>query len=143
MNSKYEEKIEYEKFIRSLNIVPNHNYIEVSKGPNPAIFTYAKGSAVYEAFISKPYLLVFTHNEIILKGYGVDIQKRFSHEGIHKFKARELPLTSYHCISFKVFNKKYYFYIDADDVFSFGESSYSSVNYYLLREKNFFGLLNM
>lgn len=29
MISKYEEKIEYEKFISSLNIVPNHNYIEV------------------------------------------------------------------------------------------------------------------
>ncbi|HJG22102.1 hypothetical protein F6X86_03935 [Enterococcus durans] len=143
MISKYEEKIEYEKFISSLNIVPNHNYIEVSKGSNPAIFTYANGSAVYEFFISKQYLLIFTHSEIILKKYGVDIPKRISHKDIYEFQARELPLTSFHCISFKAFNRKYYFYIDADDVFSLGESSYSSFNYYFLREKKFFGLLDM
>lgn len=32
MQSKYEEKQAYENFIRELGIVPNHNFIEVSKG---------------------------------------------------------------------------------------------------------------
>lgn len=62
------------------------------------------------------------------------------HGDICDFKARELPLTSYHCVSFKALTKKFYFYIDADDVFSLGEFSYSSYNYYALKDKKFYGL---
>lgn len=140
MQSKYEEKQAYENFIGELGIVPNHNFIAVSKGLNPIFFTYAKGSAFYEFFISRRYLLLFTPSELILKKEDQPTPLIVTHEAVLDFKARELPLTSYHCISFRVLKKKYYFYIDADDVFSLGDFSYSSYNYYSLLEKNFYGL---
>ncbi len=141
MYSNDEKKDEYENFIRSLGILPNHNYFEVTKGPNPMIFTYAKGSAFYEFFLAKQYLLVFTPSQIVMKKEEQQTPMILKHEEIRCFNARPLSLSSYHCISFKAVNKKFYFYIDADDVFLLGESSYANYNYYSLVEKNFYGLL--
>lgn len=137
------EKQEDEEFIRSLDIVPNHNYLVAYKGWNPSLFTLFKGDAFYESLISQRYLLVVTSDELIIQNQSKNSGQvqRFKHQEVENFQAGPMSLSSYHCVSFNVQHRKYYFYLDADDVFGTVDWDYSSTNYYMLVDENFFGLL--
>lgn len=144
MDSNLSEKQEYENCIRSLGIVPNHNYLVLWRGPTPTLYTIFRTNPTYRVLGNKLYLLIFTNQNIIFKNIDPDSNNSkimtIKHDDVTNFTVHDLVFNYYTCISFET-NKKYYFYIDVNSVFSSEESNYSTVNFNLLLENNFYGLL--
>lgn len=135
MHFNYQEKTAVEAYIRSLGIVPNHNFLVVQRGLAPSLHALLKTDLLYSTIFSKPYLLIFTSTAIVLKKTGTDQPARyFNHQEITRFRAGELRLTPVDCIWFKA-SKNYCFYLNPAAV---TPADFSSLNYELLQAKDFY-----
>lgn len=136
MYFNYQEKTAVEAYIRSLGIVPNHNFLIVQRGLAPSLHALLKTDLLYSTIFSKPYLLIFTSTAIVLKKTGTDQPARyFNHQKITRFRAGELRLAPADCIRFKA-PKNYFFYLNS--TFTVTSADFSSLNYELLQAKDFY-----
>lgn len=140
-----QEGILLEEILKDLGIALNHNYFRAEKGVRPLLHKLFSYSMIYRGHIMKFYFLVFTEDQLILlnsDGLQGSIEKNISkinYEDIKEFTITRRFI--YYCVQFEYNNKRFYFYIDADGVYSFTGLNYSDKNFHFLKERNFMGLL--
>ena len=140
------EQLDNEKFIRSLGYLPTHNYFIADKSWRPTLQLRGSGSDTWSLFTRQPHLLIFTKDTLIISKQPVSSEEqaiKIPTDQILNFDVEKLTPYKEFCISFE-YKKKYYFYIDSGDSFLdslFNELSYSQLNFYLLLQNNFNGLI--
>lgn len=144
MSPLEQERIENEEFVRSLGYTPNHNYFIAYKGFRESIQFISRWAPLTQYLSNKQHLLVFTEKEIILRNDSTNskdgIVTKIPFDKIENFTFRSQSMSNDASISFSYNNKKFYFYIDTTKYIN-DEKEYSRVNFELLCENNFHGLI--
>ncbi|MFC6465147.1 hypothetical protein ACFP65_09250 [Marinilactibacillus sp. GCM10026970] len=135
-----------EKTLRELGVFINHNYFRAVKGSHPFIHD-PSGLGIFERrFFFKFYYLVFTTDQLIILDTVYfeepidDHVTKINYSDLEEFALKRYISNDY--IQFNYGNKAYYFYTKyASWVYTIlGETTYS-MNYTLLKERNFMGLI--
>ncbi|MGM0208477.1 hypothetical protein IGI96_002997 [Enterococcus sp. DIV0421] len=143
---------EYDEFKQAMlaeSIDLNHNYIRVEKACSPVLNMLGGGNGIYQLFFTDICWLVFLKQELLIvkektnkkEDHFEFLLSRISYQEVITFSIEKVPFWGEYCLKLKYGRKKRYFYIDGDDVFSFGKADISSVNFRLLLENHFNGLL--
>lgn len=138
-----DERLAYEKLIRAWGYAPKHNYLEVSKGFREPFQYLCQQGPLTRSLFNKMYLLLFTEQELILKEFEQDIVTRIPLEQVGNFSVRAVNfsiLSNDCCISFSYKRKKYYFYLDIKE-YPEEPRKYCRINFEMLLENKFYGLL--
>lgn len=141
-----DEKINNEKYIRSLGYIPNHNYFIADKSWRPTLQLRGSNAYIWTYFSRRSHLLIFTEDYLIISNHIVSTKEKIEKIPLNKiqnFNIEKLTPYKEFCISFE-YIKKYYFYIDSNESFLDSlcdELSYSQLNFNLLLQNNFNGLI--
>ncbi|MFC6464889.1 hypothetical protein ACFP65_07900 [Marinilactibacillus sp. GCM10026970] len=142
--TKEQEREVLEETLRDMGYYLNHNYFIAERGIRPDLQWYFNWSHYITAYFGF-YCLLFEEDHLVmlsLKYLQNDPEKhslKINYADITDFFISR-PLIQY-CLGFKVENKRYYFYIDANASYSFTGLDFSDKNFHYLMENHFKGLM--